>query len=642
MAREMKDSGVEWIGKMPFTWELSKIGALYSQRNQKVSDKDFPPLSVTMKGIIPQIETAAKTDDGDNRKLVRKGDFAINSRSDRRGSCGISAYDGSVSLINSILTPRGKMHPDYYNWLFHTTLFADEFYKWGHGIVDDLWTTRWQEMKSIYVPVPPYCDQERISTFLSQQCAEIDAVLDKTRVSIEEYKKLKQAIITQAVTKGIHEGRPMRESGIEWAGTIPEEIKISRVGLHYDIILGKMLCSSQVDDSYTLEPYYCAADIHFEGISDDERKMMWFGPSERELYLVKEGDLLVVEGGAGAGGCAIVIDTGTPTYIQNSIMIVRPKNSRDCRYLRYLLECFVKQGYIDVVCNKATIPHFTKDKLGCVPYFVFSEKEKEEISDYLDEQCGRIDAIVKKKEQYLVEIEQYKNSLIYEFVTGKKEVPLEQEQYIQEIIVYPHFPAALQVKSPRFAQAVLMSKVLDECRTKMGRVKLEKMMFVLENSIGFDFDTEYVREAAGPLDKSIYACEGIISKKNKWYIITSPGRNVSYRPAKDQQKYKNYYEKYFGEHDAEIERIIGIFKDYSTDQAEIIATLYGAWNDFIIDKRSYTDNDIVDEVLTNWNDSKKRFSKDVWLRAIQKMKELALVPHGYGRHTVSKGGKGCG
>ncbi len=207
MAREMKDSGVEWIGKIPLTWELSKIGALYSQRNQKVSDKDFPPLSVTMKGIIPQIETAAKTDDGDNRKLVRKGDFAINSRSDRRGSCGISAYDGSVSLINSILTPRGKMHPGYYNWLFHTTLFADEFYKWGHGIVDDLWTTRWQEMKSIYVPVPPYCDQESISTFLSQQCAEIDAVLDKTRASIVEYKNLKQGIITQAVTKGIRGNR---------------------------------------------------------------------------------------------------------------------------------------------------------------------------------------------------------------------------------------------------------------------------------------------------------------------------------------------------------------------------------------------------------------------------------------------------
>ena len=227
--REMKDSGIEWVGAIPQNWQLSKIGSLYTQRNEKVSDKDYQPLSVTMQGILPQLATAAKTDDGDNRKLVRVGDFAINSRSDRRGSCGISPLDGSVSLINIILTPRTAMHPGYYNWLFHTTLFADEFYKWGHGIVADLWTTRWQEMKSITVPVPEYAEQERIAAFLDAECAEIDAVLEKTRASIEEYKKLKQAVITQAVTKGVRGDRPMKDSGIEWIGDIPVEWDVIRV-----------------------------------------------------------------------------------------------------------------------------------------------------------------------------------------------------------------------------------------------------------------------------------------------------------------------------------------------------------------------------------------------------------------------------
>ena len=121
------------------------------------------------------------------------------------------------------------MHPGYYNWLFHTTLFADEFYKWGHGIVADLWTTRWQEMKSITVPVPEYAEQERIAAFLDAECAEIDTVLEKTRASIEEYKKLKQAVITQAVTKGIRGDRPMKNSGIEWIGEIPAEWDVIRV-----------------------------------------------------------------------------------------------------------------------------------------------------------------------------------------------------------------------------------------------------------------------------------------------------------------------------------------------------------------------------------------------------------------------------
>ena len=420
--REMKDSGIDWIGTIPQDWQLSKIGSLYTQRNEKVSDKDYQPLSVTMQGILPQLATAAKTNDGDNRKLVRVGDFAINSRSDRRGSCGISPLDGSVSLINIILTPRTAMHPGYYNWLFHTTLFADEFYKWGHGIVADLWTTRWQEMKSITVPVPEYTEQERIAAFLDAECAEIDAVLEKTRASIEEYKKLKQAIITQAVTKGIRGDRPMKGSGIEWIGEIPAGIPISRVGLHFDIVLGKMLCSAPVDDNYTLESYYCAADVHFEGLSNGEKKKMWFSPDEKEQYCVKNGDLLVVEGGAGAGGCAIAASTDVPIYIQNSIMIVRSKGISNIRYLRYLLECLVKKGYIDVVCNKATIPHFTKDKLANVPFIVFSQSEQEEIAEYLNEKCAGIDALIVKKQQYLTEIENYKKSLIYEYVTGKKEV----------------------------------------------------------------------------------------------------------------------------------------------------------------------------------------------------------------------------
>ena len=114
MARAMKDSGIEWIGEIPDSWGFARIGSLYTLRNTKVSDTDYPPLSVTNKGIVPQLETAAKTNAHDDRKLVKQGDFAINSRSDRRGSCGISRYNGSVSLINTILAPNSEMNPQYY------------------------------------------------------------------------------------------------------------------------------------------------------------------------------------------------------------------------------------------------------------------------------------------------------------------------------------------------------------------------------------------------------------------------------------------------------------------------------------------------------------------------------------------------
>lgn len=163
--RQMKNSGIEWVGEIPADWNIKRIAAFYCLRNEKVSDRDYPPLSVTKKGIVPQLDTAAKSDDGDNRKLVRKGDFAINSRSDRRGSCGISDYDGSVSLINIVLKPRGEASNKYYNWLFHTEQFADEFYKWGNGIVDDLWTTKWQNMKKLLSSFHLFLHKRRLRSF---------------------------------------------------------------------------------------------------------------------------------------------------------------------------------------------------------------------------------------------------------------------------------------------------------------------------------------------------------------------------------------------------------------------------------------------------------------------------------------------
>ena len=197
---EMKESGTEWLGKIPSSWEISRIASVYSLRNTKVSEYDYQPLSVTMKGIVPQLETAAKTNAHDDRKLVKAGDFAINSRSDRRGSCGISPVDGSVSLINTILKPLNKMNPRYYNWLFHTEAFADEFYKWGHGIVDDLWTTGWQEMKRILIPSPSLEEQEQIACFLDNKCGEIDGVLLSKQKQLDTLAEYKKSLIYEYVT----------------------------------------------------------------------------------------------------------------------------------------------------------------------------------------------------------------------------------------------------------------------------------------------------------------------------------------------------------------------------------------------------------------------------------------------------------
>ena len=214
-----------------------------------------------------------------------------------------------------------------------------------------------------------------------------------------------------------HKGtEKMKSSGNPWIGDVPEGWEVSRVKHHYELILGKMLCVTSNNEANVRLPYVCAANVHFEGVALSDLKEMWFSTIEVKQYAIREGDLLVVEGGAGAGGAAICPRIEAAVGIQNSIILVRNKNCRDNRYLRYLLEALVKNGYVDFVCNKATIPHFTKDKLGNVPLPLPPLLEQRAIAAYLDEKCGAIDAAIAEAKKGIEEYKAWKISLIDDVV----------------------------------------------------------------------------------------------------------------------------------------------------------------------------------------------------------------------------------
>ena len=414
MARAMKDSGIEWIGEIPENWQVGRIGQLYTERREKVSDTEYQPLSVTMKGILPQLSTAAKTDAHDDRKLVRIGDFAINSRSDRRGSCGISPYEGSVSLINTILMPRNEMHPVYYNWLFHSTMFSDEFYIWGHGIVDDLWTTNWQDMKRIAVPMPPFEEQSRIADYLDTECAKIDAVIEQTRASIEEYKKLKQSVITEAVTKGIRPGRKMKGGGVEWIDVIPEAWSMER---------GKGLFV-EVDNRSTDGSEELLTVSQYTGVTPRSQKNVnMFEAETLEGYKICEvGDIAANTMWLWAGAIGVSNYRGV---ISPSYNIYRQKGDHyDSTYLDYLLRASpLVQHYESLSTGiRASRLRLYPQQFLSIRYPVPPMEEQKEIVSFLKEKIDGMDSLIQKKEQYLAEIESYKKSLIFEYVTGKKEV----------------------------------------------------------------------------------------------------------------------------------------------------------------------------------------------------------------------------
>lgn len=222
---EYKATGTEWMPSIPVWWDIQKIGALFAQRKEKVSDKDFAPISVTKSGILPQLATAAKTDDGDNRKKVCVGDFVINSRSDRKGSCGVSSLEGSVSLINIVLEPREQLSGKYTHYLLRSHLFSEEFYRNGRGIVADLWTTRYSEMKTILLPVPPREEQDQIVRYLDWQVSKINRLIAAKRKEIALLKEHRTAKINQAVTTGIHSDTQLVYTGYNWLPYAPANWK---------------------------------------------------------------------------------------------------------------------------------------------------------------------------------------------------------------------------------------------------------------------------------------------------------------------------------------------------------------------------------------------------------------------------------
>lgn len=403
MARRMKDSGVAWIGQVPAGWSVERIASLYNVRNEKCSDKEYSALSVTMQGIVPQLEDVAKTDDGDNRKLVRIGDFVINSRSDRRGACGISQYDGSVSLINTVLRPFGDMNNGYYSWLFRSFAFADEFYANGHGIVDDLWTTRWQDMKRIKVPFPPLAEQRKIAEFLDRECGKLDALVDKVKAQIAQLEACKKSIITEAFSTGAKKIKlkycAYLRARLGWKGLKAEEY---------------------VDEGYQ---FFSAHNIvNGELVFEPAVYIDKFRYDESPEIKLKVGDSLLVKDGAGVGKTAMVRKLKVESAPNGSLAVITPSKRFDPLYFNYYFKSSFFANAIMPILNGMGVPHLFQSDLRelSIPCPPLAEQRK--IAEYLDEKCGKIDGLIKKSKEQLEKLAEYKKSLIYEYVTGKKEV----------------------------------------------------------------------------------------------------------------------------------------------------------------------------------------------------------------------------
>lgn len=438
MTRPMKDSGIEWVGEIPEEWGTPKIGNICTVLTDYVSNGSFASLSENVEYLDePNYAMLVRTIDisgkGHNSKPVyinkHAYDFLHNSQlfGGEIMLPNIGASVGDVYIV-PILYEKMSLAP---NAIILKTKYCDKYFYYyllsdsGKLAIKDIAQSTAQakfnktDFKQIRVLLPSGDEQEEISKYLDEKCAAIDALIEQTRASIEEYKKLKQAVITEAVTKGIRPGRKMKDSGVEWIGEIPEEWSVEKIKYVTDISRGLFNHRPRNDERLYNGAY---PFIQTGDVSQAKKYIRTYSQTlnEKGITVSKEfpKGTLTMTIAANVGDVAIL---DFDAYFPDSVVGFVPKLDNNSLYLFYIFSS-MKEEFVRTAI-KSTQLNLNIERVREM-YMPLTESisEQQEITDYLDEKCAAIDAMIDKKEQLVSELESYKKSLIFEYVTGKKEV----------------------------------------------------------------------------------------------------------------------------------------------------------------------------------------------------------------------------
>lgn len=417
-----KESGTAWLGVVPEHWELKRTGYYFSERREKVSDKDFPALSVTKNGIVPQLDTAAKSDDGDNRKRVAVGDFVINSRSDRKGSAGASSLSGSVSLICTVLQPHERVHTPFVHHLLRSQPFQEEFYRNGKGIVADLWSTNYSEMRNILLAMPSFSEQVRIALFLDRETAKIDALVSEQQLLMELLKEKRQALISHTVTNGLNPDAPMKPSGIEWLADLPAHWEVRRlsplstkitngyVGPTRDILQGDGI-------RYLQSLHIKANSIRF----DVPYYVSEAWSNQHSKSILEVGDVLIVQTG----------DIGQVTTVTkefagcncHALIIVSPvRTVVNGDWISWVLNSDYGVQSLASIQTGALHPHLNCGDVKNIAVPLPPLNEQREVVDYIVSQLSNFDGLITLAERSIELLQERRAALISAAVTGQIDV----------------------------------------------------------------------------------------------------------------------------------------------------------------------------------------------------------------------------
>ena len=434
MPRAMKDSGIKWIGFIPAEWTIIKIKHLCNKEKNSFQDGDWieSPF-ITNEGI--RYLTTGNVGDGIfkrqgnghisedtfaelNCKYAYPNDLVISRLNAPYGrACILPSDEKEYVLAVDIVILRTDHDKRYLCYLMQCQGYQNTVQDEAKGTT--MKRISRTNLGNIYLPIAPLEEQQRIADYLDGECARIDSIVEKTRASIVEYKKLKQAIITRAVTKGMRPARPMKDSGIEWLGEIPADWEIKKLKTCISFVNGFAFESSALEKE-GIFPVIRIGDIKNGKVDFQNTNFINEATVLIEQFRIKKDDILIAMSGATVGKLAYITDEPPVSFINQRVGIIRSSLGK---FIYYYLSTDNFLKYILLLSDGTAQPNISTKNINDY-YVVFPPlEEQEEIAAYLDGKTAAIDSLIEKKGRLVTELERLKKSLIFEYVTGKKEAP---------------------------------------------------------------------------------------------------------------------------------------------------------------------------------------------------------------------------
>ena len=418
-----KDSGVEWLGEVPSHWNLIPNKYIFKLRKNVVGKRsnEYDLLSLSLKGVIkrdmenPEGKFPAEFD---TYQEVKEGDFifCLFDVEETPRTVGLSSYHGMITGAYTIFETNNVDKKFIY--YFYLNLDSDKRLK---PLYKGLRNTISKEtFFSFNTFIPPLSEQQKIAQFLDEKTAKIDQAVDLAEKQIALLKEHKQILIQNAVTRGLNPDVPLKDSGVEWIGQVPEHWEVKQLKFEAHITLGKMLCT-EYKRGFHLKPYLKSKNIQWLNVDTSSIDEMYFSSYELALYKLEKGDLILSEGGE-VGKTCMWNNELDECYIQNSAHKVRLYKKNNNKYFLYLFFSCGHLGVFDSIVNRVSIAHLTKDKLENMKFIFPTLAEQTAIADYLDKQTTKIDQAIALKTVHIEKLKEYKSVLINDVVTGKVRV----------------------------------------------------------------------------------------------------------------------------------------------------------------------------------------------------------------------------